>query len=691
MKKSGRYTSNSILLNFLYLVNLVIATETVSVHSPDGKINVRFILNNGIPYYQILYNEKEIIKTSKLGFEFKNSFPLNCGFVIDNTQSKSFNEIWTQVWGEEKDIKNHYNQIKVFLKEKSKLKRKLDITFRIYDYGVGFRYEIPKQKNFIDFQIIDEQTEFVMAGDHRAWWIPVYKYHRYEYLYKKSPLSQIDTVHTPLTMETNDGLYLSIHEANLTDYASMTLISSDNNTLHCDLVPWPDGIKVKGSAPLVTPWRTIQIVETPGDLITSYLSLNLNEPCKLPDVSWIKPGKYIGIWWGMHIDKYTWGSNDRHGATTERTKQYIDFAAKYNFSGVLVEGWNVGWDGDWIRNGHLFDFTQPHIDFDIEELSRYAAEKGTKIIGHHETSTGIDNYERQMEDAFKFCNKYGIEVVKTGYVGDRIRNGHFDTGPYQWHHGQYMVQHYRKVVETAAKYKIMLNVHEPIKDTGIRRTYPNMMTREGARGMEYNAWSPDGGNPPEHTTIIPFTRLLSGPMDYTPGIFELFFNETRPENRVNTTLAKQLALYVIIYSPWQMAADLPENYENQPAFQFILDVPVDWKVTRVLHAKIGDYVTIARQDRHSEDWYIGSITDENERILEAPLNFLEQGKQYIAEVYADGSGAHWESNPLSIEIKKFVVDRYTFFSFKLAAGGGQAVRIRSATKSEIEGFPHYSN
>jgi alpha-glucosidase len=646
-----------------YLTDTLAPDSGIHVSSPNGRIQVTFMLENGVPYYKVNYSGQDIIRPSKLGFAFKDAEPLNQNLTITDNECSSFDETWIQPWGEVKEIRNHYNELRVDLEETAETHRKMTVVFRVYDDGLGFRYELPEQDNLSDFQIMDEETEFVLTGDHRAWWIPAYLEERYEYLYRKTPISYLRkvayTVHTPLTLETADGLFLSIHEANLTDYASMTLMASDNNTLLCDLVPWSDGVKVKASTPHQTPWRTIQIAENAGDLITSYLILNLNEPNKLEDVSWVEPGKYVGIWWGMHIGKYTWGSY-RHGATTENTRRYIDFAAKHGFSRVLVEGWNVGWDGNWFRHGDLFSFTTPYEDFDIEELSAYAAARGVKLIGHHETAAAVTNYERQLEDAFDFYRDLGIDTVKTGYVdrgqGIKRRDEEGNLVGLEWHHGQYMVRHYREVVETAARYQIMLDVHEPIKDTGIRRTYPNMMTREGARGQEYNAWSEDGGNPPEHTTILPFTRMLAGPFDFTPGIFDLLFEEYRLSHRVNTTLAKQLALYVVIYSPLHMAADLPENYEGHPAFQFIIDVPVDWQDTKVLHAEIGDYVTIVRQDRNSEDWYLGSITDEERRTLEAPLTFLEPGRKYVAEVYADAADADWESNPLSIDIYEVLVD-----------------------------------
>lgn len=685
------------------------AHEVYSTYSPDSTLCVSFFLKGGVPHYQISRQDKEVMRPSRLGFVLKNAPPLDREFRVRNSSRSGFDETWTQPWGEVKDIRNHYNELRIELEEiarrsgpppgpgagspqpgapeaasenqnsspgaastpLSPAPRRLTVVFRVFDDGVGFRYEIPEQAGLVSFDIMDELTEFALPAPHDAWWIPAYKDNRYEYLYTKSPVDQLDVVHTPLTMETRDGLFLSIHEANLVDYASMTLRNAGNNVLKCDLVPWSDGVRVKARTPVVTPWRTVQVAETAGDLVTSYLVLNLNEPNKLADVSWVKPAKYVGIWWGMHLGMYTWHSGKNHGATTENVKRYIDFAARHEFPYVLVEGWNVGWDGKWWEGDAVFDFTKPYPDFDIDHLSRYAASKGVKLVGHHETSAAVDYYESVMDQAFSFCKRHGIDAVKTGYVGTRANKT-------EWHHGQYMVRHYRKVIERAAQYGIMLDVHEPIKDTGERRTFPNMMTREGARGMEYDAWSPDGGNPPEHTTVIPFTRMLAGPFDFTPGILDLFYPEYKPNNRVNTTLAKQLAYYVVIYSPFQMAADLPENYENQPAFRFIKDVPVDWEETRVLHARIGDYVTIARKDRNSDDWYVGSITDENGRTLETKLDFLAPGREYVAEIYADADDADWEANPLALDIRSARVDCNTMLTIKLAPGGGQAVRISPA-------------
>ena len=666
------------------------AEESIDVSSPDGAITVTFMVSGGVPYYQVSRSGRDVIKASKLGFAFKDAAPLDRNLAVVGQQQSSFDEIWVQPWGEVKDIRNHYNQLHVQLQETTEVPRNMNLVFRVYDDGVGFRYELPAQDHLGSVQITDEKTEFNLAGDHKAWWIKAYQWNRYEYLYQSSPVSDIDTVHTPLTLETKDGLYLSIHEAALTDYPSMTLARTGSTVLECDLVPWSDGTKVKTKTPFVTPWRTIQIAETAGDLITSYLILNLNEPNKLGDVSWVQPGKYVGIWWGMHIKTYTWESGAKHGATTANAKRYIDFAAEHGFPGVLIEGWNVGWDGDWMANSELFNFTTPYDDFDMQVVSAHAASKGVKIIGHHETSAGIANYERQVDDAFRYYLQNGINTIKTGYVshGQSIIPVGDTSGAREWHHGQYMVRHYRMIVEKAARNKIMLDVHEPIRPTGIRRTYPNMMTREGARGQEFN--TSGEGNPPEHTTILPFTRLLGGPMDFTPGIFDLTFEAAnRPDNRVSTTLAKQLALYVVLYSPLQMAADLVENYENQPAFQFIEDVPVDWQDTRVLHAQIGDYLTIARQDRNSANWYIGSITDEQGRTLETQLDFLDADRKYVAEIYADAGDADWETNPLAIDISQALVDRSTTLSIRLAPGGGQAIRIRPATDEEAHSVSPY--
>jgi alpha-glucosidase len=503
-------------------------------------------------------------------------------------------------------------------------------------------------------------------------------------LYSSSPVSVLDSVQTPLTLETRDGsTFMVIHEAHLVDYPRMFLAGErgESRTLRAALAPLADGVKARGRTPFATPWRTIQLADRAVDLVPSVLGLNLNPPSVLPPADWIRPMKYVGIWWGMHIGTMTWASGPRHGATTEHARRYIDFAAANGFGGVLVEGWNVGWDGDWIANADAFSFTRAYPDYDLPGVVEYARRHGVAIIAHNETSGGLANYERQLDSAFALYRSLGIHAVKSGYVIDEIPGGHS-------HYSQEMVRHHRLVIETAARYGIMLDVHEPLHDTGERRTWPNMMTREGARGQEYNAWSGDGGNPPEHETILFFTRLLAGPMDFTPGIFDLLIASAdggaRPPEaaRVRTTLAKQLALYVVLYSPLHMAADLPENYEGRPAFRFIRDVPVDWERTRVLDGRIGDFVVVARQERGRADWYLGAITDEEARTLEVPLSFLPADGSYVAEIYADGPEAHWLRNPLPVAISERRVDARTTLTIVLAPGGGQAVRIRPAQPPE---------
>ncbi len=635
----------------------------LEVLSPDGRLSVTVSASDGIPHYRVAYDGAVVLLPSRLGFTFKNAKPMTGGFAIAGHETRSIDETWEQAWGEEKFIENRCNELKVIFAERPRPERVMHVIFRVFEDGIGFRYELPAQKSFDEIEIISEETRFVFADDHTVWWTPA-DYDSYEHLYTRSPLCEVEAVNTPVTMETANGLYLSIHEANLTDYAGMTLTAAPGEelTLKCGLVPWPDGVAVRGTAPMKTPWRTVQVATRPGGLVESHLILNLNEPCVIDDTSWITPMKYIGIWWEMHIKKSTWHIGPRHGATTENAKRHIDFASRHGIPAVLIEGWNTGWDR-WGQKD-AYDFVTPYADFDIEEVVRYGRERGVVIIGHHETGGDVPAYEEHIDSAFSLYRRLGIPAVKTGYAG-----GIFPRG--QHHHGQWMVNHYRSVVQRAAEYHIMLDVHEPIKPTGIRRTYPNMMTREGVRGMEYNAWSE--GNPPEHTTILPFTRMLAGPLDYTPGIFDIAFEKYQEIYRVRTTLAKQLALYVVLYSPLQMAADLPENYEGHPAFAFIEEVPVDWDETRVLDARIGDYVTIAR--RNGDRWYIGSITDEEARVLTAPLGFLTHGVRYRARIYADTPYSHWELTPTLYDISEMSVGRESTLTMKLAPGGGQAVSI----------------
>lgn len=640
------------------------------VSSPDKGIEVGFFLtSDGQPGYTVNFKGQVVVDSSLLGNKLSGALSLDKGFSVENAVVTSFDETWEQPWGEQREIRNNYNELKVMLATKGAKPVKQNIVFRVYDYGIGFRYEYPEQPNLSSFEIMDELTEFNMTANHNAWWIPAYQGNRYEFTFSKDPINTLEYCHTPFTMESNTGnLFISIHEAALTDYASMTIKSKGDNKLEADLVPWKNGIRTYTKTGTTSPWRTLQIADKAGDLITSYLILNLNEPNKLGDVSWVKPGKYIGVWWEMFINKGTWHQGPQHAATTEHVKKYIDFAAKHKFNGVLVEGWNYGWDGEWMNAGDDFDFTKPYPDYDLEELSKYGKERDVFIIGHHETGASVDNYERQLEDAFKYLDDHGMRAVKNGYVGDSINNG-------EWHHGQYIVRHHRKVIKTAAKNKVMLVSHEPIKPTGIRRTYPNMIAREGARGQEYNAWQP--GNGPDHTTIIPFTRLLAGPMDYTPGILDITL-PSQPNGSVPSTIGKELAHYVIIYSPMQMAADLPENYEGHPAFEFIKDVATDWEQTKVLDASIGEYVTIARQQRNSGNWYIGAVTNQDPRDKNIALDFLTEGMEYNATIYCDAEGASYIDNPTAYKIETKKVNKKSVLDLKLGASGGAAICIKPA-------------
>src|SRR5467141_1725443 len=658
----------------------VVAQDTISVASPDGRNKVGVAVYEGKLYYILNRDGRSLLQPSMLGFEFKGAPTLRDGLRITGSQRSTHDETWTQPWGEVARVRDHHNELRISVAETAAPARKFDFVVRAFNDGIGFRYEFPAQPALNDFVISEELTQFNMTDDAKAWWIPSNRprLDRSEMLYSSSPVSVIDSIQTPLTMQTRDGkTFMVIHEANLVDYARMNLAGPrmDSRLLRVALAPWQNGDKVRGHTPFVTPWRTIQLADRAADLSPSVLGLNLNPPNVLGDVSWVKPMKYIGIWWGMHINTMTWSSGPKHGATTANTKRYIDFAAANGFGGVLVEGWNVGWDGDWIQNRNAFSFTQPYPDYDLVELARYAHSKGVKLIVHNETSGGIENYERQMDSAFALYQSLGLDAIKSGYVTDTITDGHS-------HWSQRMVLHYRHVIEKAAQYHIMLDVHEPIHDTGERRTYPNMMSREGARGQEYNAWGGEGGNPPEHETNLFFTRLLAGPMDFTPGIFDLFIERgtgrpRRPEeSHPRTTLAKQLALYVVIYSPLQMAADLPENYVNQPAFQFIRDVAVDWDTTRVIDGKIGDYVIVARKQKSSAQWFLGAITDEEARTFNVPLTFLDRGQTYSADIYADGPGANWLTNPLAVAISHRTVTRNSVLHIALAPGGGQAIRIR---------------
>ncbi len=652
------------------------------LRSPDGSLMVEVRLDaQGRPFWRLLRFGEEVIAPSRLGLRLAGEPSLADGLVMHAHATREVDETWQPVWGQWARIRNHYRELVVSLARAGTPERTaLTIIFRLFDTGVGFRYHVPAGTAGADAPRIveDELTEFALAGDHTAWWIGSYLPNRYEYLYRRGPVSAIRGAITPLTMKTATGIYLSIHEAALVDYPEMTLSRETGTTLKADLVPWSDGAKAHLAGGFRTPWRTLIVTDRAVDLIAAAaITLNLNEPSRIADTSWIRPGKYVGVWWEMHIGRSTWATGPRHGATTENVKRYIDFAAAHGFDGVLVEGWNVGWDGDWMANADRFAFTTPAPDTDFDALARYAAEKGVRIIGHHETSGGIENYERQLEDAMAYMAAHGVRVVKTGYVavnGHIRRHDEMGRERREWQHGQYMVRHMQKVLEVAARHHIAIDTHEPVKDTGLSRTWPNWMTREGARGQEYNAWS--AGNPPDHTTILPFTRLLAGPMDFTPGIFKLRFHGPDSPFRVHTTLAKQLALYVVIYSPLQMAADLPENYEARPdAFRFIEDVPTDWRDTRALMGEIGDYLVVARADKRSRDWYLGAITDEHGRRLVVDLGFLESGRRYRADIYRDGEDADWRTNPESLAIEHRIVTSADRLILQLAPGGGTAIRF----------------
>ena len=680
-----------------------------TVSSPDGQLVVSTALNGqGTPIYTVSYKGKTIVDSSAVGFEFKDQAALGSGLELTNAVSSSFSETWEMPWGEQREVENNYNELTLSYSESGEAPRKFNLIFRVYDDGLGFRFEFPEQENMKEVLLTDENTEFALTGDHDVWWIPG-DWDIYEHLYNESKFSKIDAiakqdhpnlaatyipenaVNTPVTMKTADGLYLSFHEANLTDYAGMTLkIDPDNLSMTSELVGSKRlGGKAKLSAPFNTPWRTIQVGERAGDLIESRLLVNLNPANAIGDVSYFTPMKYVGIWWEMHIGKSTWdmeGSQDmntyiegsknssRHGATTENAMAYIDFASANGIKGLLVEGWNTGWD-KWInttdREG-IFDFMTPYPDYDFDKVMAYAKEKGVEVIMHHETSSAPRTYEKQMEEAYNFMKANDMNSVKTGYVGKIIPEG-------EYHHGQWMVNHYQKVLDDAAAKQIAINAHEPIKGTGKRRTYPNAIAREGLRGQEFNAWATDGGNPPAHLPTVAFTRMLSGPIDFTPGVFNIKFDEYKTTNQVNTTLAQQLALYVVIYSPIQMLCDLPEHYmldgELHPAFQFIRDVAVDWEQSKVLDGEVGDYVVIARQERGGDNWFVGGITDENARTQNLSFDFLPEGKTYTATLYKDGEGAHWDDNPTAYAIETMEVTSSSTLSVDMAAGGGFAISL----------------
>ncbi len=677
-----------------------------SIASPNNILRLEFGLDDsGKPYYLTSRKEETVVDTSFLGMEFKDIKSFEGNFEITETGTAIFDEVWEMPWGEQLKVENKHNELWVRLREKNKDGRTLELRFKVFDDGLGFRYEIPEMEGIDSVYITEEHTEFNLTQDYNTYWIPG-DWDIYEHLYSTSKLSEIDVakyrnhdnlaqtyipnnaVNTPVTMVGENDLHVSIHEAALVDYSGMTLGVDKEGLGYKSILVGSENrdYKVEKKLPFHTPWRTIQITDNAPDLIESNLIVNLNEPNKIGDVSWFTPMKYTGVWWEMHLGKSTWDygmtqsmdswkdtgkAHGKHGATTENVKRFIEFSAKNNIGGVLVEGWNTGWE-HWIgfedREG-VFDFVTPYPDYDLEEVTAFAKARNVQIIMHHETSAATETYTKQQDTAFALMQKYGMHTVKTGYVGKILPKG-------EYHHGQYMVNHYNNTVEKAAKYQVAINAHEPIKATGLRRTYPNTISREGLRGQEFNAWSSDGGNPPEHLSIVAFTRMLAGPIDFTPGIFNIKFDEYKKDNQVNTTLAHQLALYVVIYSPVQMAADLVEHYEANPEpFQFIRDVGVDWKQTKVLDGAVGDYVVIAREERDTGNWFVGGITDENERIQEVDLSFLDADKTYEIKLYQDGENAHWDENPLDIDISTHNVKKGDLVTLKMKPGGGFAMSL----------------
>lgn len=699
--------TNKLLLTgcMLFSTFLVQAQELVS---PNGQLKMHFKLTaDGTPTYDLMYKNKTAVKTSKLGLELKDAPALMNGFEKVKDSKSTFDETWTPVWGEVKQIRNHYNELFVELKQ-PKTDRYLNIRFRLYDDGVGFRYEFPTQKNLIYFILKEEHTQFAMNGDHTAWWIPG-DYDTQEYDYTQSKLSEIrglmkqavtpnmsqtpfspTGVQTSLQMKSQDGLYINIHEAALVDYSCMSLNYDDkNNVFESWLTPDAKGDKGHLQAPCTSPWRTVEVSDDARKILASKLTLNLNEPCKIKDTSWIHPVKYVGVWWEMITGKSTWSytndlpsikldetdytklkPNGTHGANNANVKKYIDFAAKHGFDAVLVEGWNTGWE-DWSGNqkDYVFDFVTPYPDFDIKMLNDYAHSKGIKLIMHHETSASSRNYERHMEAAYNLMNKYGYDAVKSGYVGNILPDG-------EYHYGQWMNNHYLYAVKEAAKHHIMVNAHEAVRPTGLCRTYPNLIGNESARGTEYQAF---GGNKPFHVTVLPFTRLKGGPMDYTPGIFEMDIDKINPNNHshVNSTLANQLALYCTMYSPLQMAADFPEHYEkHMDAFQFIKDVAVDWDDSKYLEAEPGEYITVARKAKGTNDWYVGCVAGNHPHTSNLKLDFLDKGKKYEATIYEDGKDADYKTNPLSYNIRKMKVTNKTKLTLHAVMAGGYAISIK---------------
>jgi len=701
----------------VFIFTQVTAQQTGALSAAMDNVRLDFKLDNsGRPFYNVSYKSKQVINSSRLGIKILDDAALDSNFEIISTETKNVDESWKPVWGEVSTIRNHYEQLTIHLKQKNAPVKFMDIVFRVFADGVGFRYEFPKQANLKYFIVSDEETEFALTGNNKTFWIPG-DYDTNEYPYTISNISHIDNrpvvkasddiavkvcpdpyaVQTPLMMKTTGGLYINIHEAALVNYTAMQLhVDTKTYKLTAALVPDALGNKAYMGAPCHTPWRTVIVSDKAPEILQSKLILNLNEPSKIENTSWIKPMKFLGVWWEMQTGKSTWNYSNRadtvgangllipngtHGANTANVERYIDFAAKNGIQGVLVEGWNYGWE-EWFGNWkeHVFSFVTPYPDFDVDAITKYAKAKGVVMIMHNETSGSATDYERQADTAFRFMNKYGYKAVKTGYVGRIIPRG-------EHHDGEWMINHYVRMAQKAADYHIMIDEHEPVRPTGLQRTYPNWMACEAGRGNEYNAFG--HGDMPNHETIMPFTRFMGGPMDFTPGILKTQNYTSLPNKVVHTTLVKQLALYVVLYSPIQMAADLPENYEKYyDAFQFIKDVGVDWDDTKVIAAEPGEYITTARKEKNTENWYIGAITNADSRAGVVPLNFLNKGQKYVATLYTDGDNADWKTNPEAYKITRFLVNADTKLKLKLAPGGGAAISIKPAI-GDIKGLKLY--
>lgn len=668
-----------LILSLVLIARPALADVVGHAASPNGKVEVSIAIDgDGRATYAIARNGKALINPSALGFLFSDAPKIDRHLALIDTKTTRSDSSWTQPFGEWTTIRDNHVEFVVRLGETSGLKREMDVVFRLFDDGVGFRYAFPAQPNLKHANIAEELTQFAFAQGGTAWWKPAFEWNREEYLYERTPLNAVGTAQTVFTTKLDDGTHVALHEAALVDYSAMNLARTTGNTLKAVLTPGAGAPKVRRDPPFATPWRTVIIADDAAGLYASHIELNLNEPNKLGDVSWLRPGKFVGVWWHMIKGEWSWARGPRHGATNAHVREYIDFAAANGIPGVLVEGWNVGWDGDWFGNGNAMQFDRPTEDFDARALADYAKTKGVHLIGHNETGGSASHYDDQLDRAFGFARDHFIPVVKTGYVTDAGEIERVDADGSQhreWHEGQWMVNHYLRVVQTAAKYHVGIDSHEPVKDTGLRRTWPNWLAREGGRGMEYNSWA--GKNPPDHELNLVFTQMLGGPMDFTPGIVSL---KGSGDSDLNSTLARQLALYVVLYSPVVMLADTPENYAKVPeVMPFLRAVPTDWSDTRVLNGDVGDYVTMARKDRKSSDWYLGSLTDENARTLNVTLDFLDPGKTYRAEIYRDGAGADFRTAARrSIAIEARPVKRGDHLTINLAPGGGEAIRFVAA-------------